>query len=306
MEAGREAVAAGGIRQGEGSVDRTGFVLGAALLLGAGGLLAGCATSPEQGFAEGAAMVARMPVDAPCPERDAMAPVTNSPYGHAFEQGYSPWTFYPRKTLEARQAGEVVLCVRLNRDGVVQQAQVASSSGFVALDGSALFSLGLFNSSGKIPKLPEDFMPGEGAVWLALPVDYQPPPKEGASDQNAGAGPCARRQDKPYHGSRYIPELGDFPRRMSYTISDEFRYPQQAIADHTSGDVLLCIAIDRASHLIDAAIRHSSGSPLLDGEALIALGVAQMKDELPKLPPSYTLPPGKEFMMFSAPIRFRL
>jgi TonB family protein len=93
---------------------------------------------------------------------------------------------------------------------------------------------------------------------------------------------------------------------MSVAIGSEFKYPRQAYTEGISGNVLLCIAIDRDSHVIDAAIRHSSGSPLLDGEALIALGLAQMKDELPKLPPSYTLPPGKEFMMFSAPIGFRL
>jgi outer membrane biosynthesis protein TonB len=61
-------------------------------------------------------------------------------------------------------------------------------------------------------------------------------------------------------------------------------YPEEALDGGVSGNTQLCVALDRNSRLVGVSISRSSGSPLLDGASLIAIGDVQLDNAIPQLP----------------------
>jgi len=225
-------------------------------------------------------------------------------------KGLPSRTFYPVEGLKRRQVGQVLLCVQLDRQGQVLKAQVARSSGFPVLDGSALWALGTYSADGAIPELPPELSPGEDKVWLGLPVDFNPPPQPGAGDdEHAQPGPCARHSWNQARARATAKSFTDEDRAffdaMNAAIGRYVHYPRQALDLGNEGALWLCVSIDRDSHLLDASIIRSSGIPLLDGEALLGLARAQEHDQLPKLPPGHPWADGKKFFAFSLPVQFQ-
>ena len=228
------------------------------------------------------------PDNASCPPVEEMVQAADSDYGRNFLGRVSAQVSYPADALDAGQVGVVLLCARLDRKGRVHDGRIADGSGYPLLDGAALMALGTLESAAEKAPLPDDLAPGQKQVWIAFPVNFKPEPRDGVSYRTAPAvRPCKDSgTDEGEIGAKAVnPEdWGNFPSQFSNAVRKELAYPAQAFEAKVSGSALLCVSLDRDSHLLGVSISRSSGSPLLDGAALGALGLIQLKSEIPGLP----------------------
>lgn len=225
-----------------------------------------------------------------CPEAAQMQPAVNSDYGQRFMGRFSKQIAYPKEALDAGQIGEVRLCARIGRDGVVKEGRLHAGSGYPVLDGVALLALGQMRyAKDAAEPMPKDFAKGQDAVWLEFPVNFTP------DNGNSPSRYWKAREDRPCKdiGTREgdiesqqvtLKEWGDFPGIFSDAVKKELIYPPQADVAKESGYVLLCVSLDKDSHLLGASLARSSGSALLDGASLIALGMMQLKYQMPPVP----------------------
>jgi TonB family protein len=88
-------------------------------------------------------------------------------------------------------------------------------------------------------------------------------------------------------------------RELVTHVATSKRYPAEARAQNIQGNVLLQFTVSRAGQLVEAHVVQSSGSTLLDAEALAILQRA-----LP-LPPPPPETPGDSFV-FRLPIHFKI
>jgi TonB family protein len=86
---------------------------------------------------------------------------------------------------------------------------------------------------------------------------------------------------------------------LSGRINSQKRYPEEALAQHLQGIVKLHFTVDRAGDVVCARVVQSSGSALLDAEAIAML---QRATPLPFPPPET---PGLSFDLL-LPIRFQI
>ena len=228
------------------------------------------------------------PDNASCPPAEQMVQAADSDYGRSFLSRFSGHVSYPADALDAGQVGVVLLCARLDRKGRVHDGRIVAGSGYPLLDGAALMALGGLESAAERAPLPDDLAPGQKEVWIAFPVNFKPEPRDGVSYQTATENrPCKDSgTDEGAAGAKVVnPEdWGNFPSQFSNAVRKELAYPAQAFEAKISGSALLCVSLDRDSHLLGVSISRSSGSPLLDGAALGALGLMQLKSEIPVLP----------------------
>jgi len=223
-----------------------------------------------------------------CPAAERMTAAVDSEYGQGFMGRFSRQVVYPPEAADAGQGGTVSLCARLTRDGRVHDGRIAVGSGYPALDGAALLALGRIMAAQDGTAMPKDFARGQDAVWLVFPVSFQPPSGSRTHDLSALADrPCkdtGSREGDVAGQEVTLKEWGDYPGMFSDAVKQELVYPPEALQTRQAGYTLLCVALDRDSHLIGAAISRSSGYPLLDGASLLALGMVQLKARMPPVP----------------------
>jgi TonB family protein len=221
-----------------------------------------------------------------CPLAERMQSAPDSEYGRSLMTRFSKLVVYPPEAVDSGQAGQILLCARLGRDGKVRDARIASGSGYPALDGAALMALGQLTQDPATDPMPRDFARGEDSVWLSIPVNFQPP--SGARSFNAPPDrPCKDTGSKEGDIESQqvsLKEWGDFPSIFSDAVRQELAYPAAALQAKQAGYALLCVSLDRDSHLLGASISRSSGYPLLDAASLMALGMVQIKAHMPPLP----------------------
>ena len=223
-----------------------------------------------------------------CPAESKMVMASTNDYGRSFIARLSKQLSYPTEALAEGQIGDVHLCVRVSRDGAIQEGRVLLGSGYPALDGAALQALGVLRQSKESAPVPKDVGSGK-EVWLALTVRFDP---DNAGLQQGHSAPDDRPckitgTDEGDAGMQKLSmrEWGEFPRRFSEAVRGHLIYPASA-AGMRGGATLLCVALDRNGRLLGATVSRSSGSFALDGAALSALGAMILKGEVPPLPDS--------------------
>ncbi len=223
-----------------------------------------------------------------CPSAERMVVATGSDYGQRFMARFSKKISYPSEALEARQMGNVQMCARLTRDGKVLEGRIDQGSGYPILDGVALLAVGQLIAAKDADPIPKDFAHGQDAVWLSFPVSFKPPTEDAARFIAVPAErPCKDTGSKEGDIDAQqvtLKEWGDFPGIFSDAIKQELIYPAPALEAKQTGYTLLCVSLDRDAHLIGASISQSSGSALLDGASLIALGMMQVRQHMPPVP----------------------
>jgi TonB family protein len=221
-----------------------------------------------------------------CPVAEHMQSAPESEYGQRLMAHFSKLVVYPPEAVDSGQAGQITLCARVGRDGKVHAARIAAGSGYPVLDGAALMALAQLTLAPAADPMPRDFAKGADAVWFAIPVNFQPP--AGSSALRAPAErPCKETGSKEGDTEAAqvsLKEWGDFPGIFSDAVRQELVYPRAALESRQAGYTLLCVALDRDSHLLGASISRSSGYPLLDAASLMALGMVQIKAHMPPLP----------------------
>jgi TonB family protein len=257
---------------------------GAALLAAASiSLLAACAGGGTRPKAAASAED-----DTRCPPTEQLVQALDSDYGHKFLTLVSSHVSYPSEALAAGQSGAVRLCARLGRDGVVRDGRVLGGSGYPILDGEALLALGSLKADKDHLPMPADFAAGQMRVWIAFVVNFKPernvdpsfPPEaedRPCKDTGAQDGDAGTKAVK-------LDEWGEFPANFSEAVKKQLFYPQAALDASVRGQTRLCVALDRDAQLLGVSISHSSGSPLLDGASLVAMGMLQLNNGIPKLP----------------------
>lgn len=223
-----------------------------------------------------------------CPTAAHLQPAVDSDYGQHLMTRFSKLVVYPPEAVDAGQFGQLTLCARLTRDGVIHDARIAAGSGYPVLDGAALMALGQLTLAPAAEPMPKDFAKGQDSVWLAIPVNFQPP--SGSSVHYVRAPddrPCKDTGTKEGDIEAQqvsLKEWGDFPGIFSDAVKQELVYPPAALQAGQTGYTLLCVSLDRDSHLLGAAISRSSGYPMLDAASLMALGMVQIKAHMPPVP----------------------
>ena len=253
--------------------------IGAAVLC----LLAACASSggKTQAFAG-------TTDDTTCPPVARMLVATDNAYGQNFLKRFSNRVSYPAEALNAGQIGVVQLCAMVSRDGLVHSGRIAAGSGFPLLDGAALLAVGALKGAKEHAPLPDDLAPGQQQVWIAFSVNFKPErPAEAPLHEAEEKRPCKDTGSKEGDaGAREVTaeEWNGFPAEFSDAVKKELVFPKQALDAGESGYTLLCVSLDRDSRLLGVSISRSSGSALLDGASLIALGMLQLNTEIPYVP----------------------
>ena len=222
-----------------------------------------------------------------CPQAGRMLAANESAYGQAFLKRFSDRVIYPSEALEAGQSGVVQLCALLGRDGLIHSGRIAAGSGYPMLDGAALLALGTLKHAKEAAPLPRDFAPGQQQLWLVFSVDFKPDRPGVRAQEAQDDRPCKNTGTKEgdlNSGAVTSDEWSGFPAEFSDAVKKHLIYPKLALDDGESGYTLLCVSLDRNSHLLGVAISQSSGSPMLDGASLIALGMLQLNTEIPYIP----------------------
>ncbi len=244
-------------------------------------------------------------VDQVCPSDNELLWLKASDYGNRVLKEFYRAAFYPATAFEAHQAGTVSLCLKIGRNGHLRNALIRRGSGFPVLDGAALFTFGVAEANELLPRMPDDLAPGADPVWFAVDINYSSP------DFPAPPAPASTDLDKPCRNQRVSAiaseassDLDAYVRDLYGALRRELQYPRAAVYEGHAGKTTVCIALDSQSKLVDAAIAEASGSPLLDGAALTALGLISIKSEIPPLPES--LRPGAKPRVLMWPLLWML
>lgn len=245
-------------------------------------LLAGCSTAGHKDK-----LAVGTSDDTSCPQAGRMLEANESDYGQAFLKRFSDRVSYPSEALEAGQSGAVQLCALLSRDGVVHSGRIDAGSGFPLLDGAALLALGGLKHAKEVAPLPQDLAPGQQQVWLSFSVNFKPDRPGVRARVAQDDRPCKKTGTKEGDAGAALvssDEWNGFPAEFSDAVKKHLIYPKLALDDGEAGYTLLCVSLDRDSHLLGVAITQSSGSPMLDGASLIAVGMLQVNTEIPYIP----------------------
>ena len=163
-----------------------------------------------------------------CPAESKMVMASTNDYGRSFIARLSKQLSYPTEALAEGQIGDVHLCVRVSRDGAIQEGRVLLGSGYPALDGAALQALGVLRQSKESAPVPKDVGSGK-EVWLALTVRFDP---DNAGLQQGHSAPDDRPckitgTDEGDAGMQKLSmrEWGEFPRRFSEAVRGHLIYP---------------------------------------------------------------------------------
>lgn len=193
------------------------------------------------------------------------------------------------------------------------------------LTGSRIPQFSVFAKSPALPAPPDSLLRGQDGVWIRLPISFKLEGESLATEREAvhlksgdfdpltchylpaELDKAARSNDSP---SRTWPETVPASRRNDYYnsysngLSDEMFYPGPAQAAEIEGATTIEIAMLRNNSLICASVAKSSGEPLLDGAALISIGLYFANGKVPPIPAEVDA--AIEALFFSVPINFRL
>lgn len=273
-------------------------------------LIAACGGAAETRPQEQSSMVAADPA---CPAAESTQAVSDSAYAKALQQRFAHWAFYPSEALNAGQTGQVLLCVQLDRNGRILRGRVAQSSGFPELDGAALYALGLLDDSEELGSLPDSLAPGRAKVWLTFPVNFAPPPPAYVKYVKPQAPrPCLElREARACPANAACPKASAsspaeqvFSRKASTALLKEIRFPKEAMKSGTNGQATLCVSADAQGKILDATVLSDSGSAILDGSALMAIGMVQLNAGLPPVPAEVLK--GREHLLLTWPINWEV
>ena len=222
-----------------------------------------------------------------CPSLESMQAASASPYAQDLLRKLGQYVSLEREAVNSGEAGQVVVCAEINSNGNVRAAHIARSAGFPLLDGAVLYALKSMEYGRQVGLPPAEIASSDGTVWLALPVNFQPASQPVRQAQ--GPHPCAERAMAcPLASPTDFTFCPGLPPAMERTLQDrvqaavvrELRYPPGAQRFDIEGKALLCLAADQRGEILDASLVVSSGSPWLDGEALMMAGRMQLKSAL--------------------------
>jgi TonB family protein len=268
--------------------------------------------------------------DSICPT-GAITPVltaADSDFGTTVIRNIAAKAFYPEEAFKNAQQGRVVLCVRYDRDGHLDRALVQQSSGYPLLDGAALYATGLYAIDAPQPTargghsapiikyhptkpepVPLELLNGGDAIWLSVPVDYEPADSREMEAFAKANHLDTTRPDPSYcendnrddpanpDGNQAGQPSRDLLQALTSRIQKSIFFPPQSDRSSTSGgraDLRIILANGRFQC---SRVYRSSGSPLFDGAILLSAGVAFLDpaqitdfDRLPKRLSIFTLP----------------
>ncbi|MFI4981922.1 MAG: energy transducer TonB, partial [Nevskiales bacterium] len=77
---------------------------------------------------------------------------------------------YPQESLQAGEEGDILVKVRLRRDGSLVRAEMQQRSPYAPLNREALE---VFSRIGRFPPLPSDYQPNNPEVDLSMPINFK-------------------------------------------------------------------------------------------------------------------------------------
>lgn len=280
-----------------------GFSFIAALALTATAVSA--ASEPKQiaGNIARAAQGAGVPEPA-CPSSGVLE-AGESDYGNELIKKVSANVFYLEDALAAGQQGVVSLCMKIGADGTISPIVVDRSTGYPLLDGSALYAAGFValgkprdykessrNISRNLAKapVPAALLNGQASVWMRVPVRFAlegeaaatAPAPASFADGTLDRTTC--RLDSADVGAVTPHKRDAFNLAMQSSLVEFSKYPIDLLKYRVEGKagVLVDAAKDRSLNC--ARIETSSGSPLINGIALITVGLMYAKNQQPAFP----------------------
>ena len=250
------------------------------------------------------------PPDEQCPVSDALLQANGSDYGRELIKQVGRRTFYPEAASKLDQSGVVQLCIKVSRNGEIQTARVQNSSGYLLLDGAALYSVGRAKVNG-VDEVPAELDAGAAYVWFAVPVEFRI-----SGEQGLGAAP-ARAADEPepscLPGNKHSalnelmqnsPEGRQYLKRLQEAFQAQMLYPSDAKMQSEGGHAALCVVINRQGRILNARIARSAGDPLFDGVLLLAAGVVALRAETGPIPDAVS---GTDnYFRFSVPVNWEI
>ena len=250
------------------------------------------------------------PLDEQCPAGDALLQATGSDYGRELIQQVGRRTFYPEAALKLDQSGVVKLCVKVSRNGEIQKAQVQNSSGYLLLDGAALYSVGRAKTYG-VGEVPTELDAGAASVWFAVPVQFKIAGEQGVSAAPARAAdepePNCMLDDKQLVSTerwRNSPEGQRYLNGMQAAFQAQMLYPRDAVMQSEEGHAVVCIVINRQGRILNARIAQSAGDPLFDGVLLLAVGIVGLRAETGPIPDAVA--GTDKYFRFFAPVNWEI
>jgi periplasmic protein TonB len=103
---------------------------------------------------------------------------------------------------------------------------------------------------------------------------------EGTSNQSAAGSASMSSADLSSGSTSDL--ASDFQRRLLSRIQPFLKYPEEALAAHPEGTVQVLFAMNRDGTVVGAWIKQSSGSAVLDKEAIAAIMQAQPLPAIPQ------------------------
>lgn len=270
-----------------------------ALVCAMAGALASCAAPQPEPYGRS------LPhVDERCPADGALLAANDSDYGRRLVRQVGELAFYPQSALSLDQSGVVQVCIEMSRTGNVRKTLVKTSSGFMILDGAALYSVGRANISHWVGAVPPELGNGAASVWFTVPVTFaitgealSVPPVYAPGEPELKCSSDKSGVDDPWANG---PEARQFFIDLNKALENQVLFPPGAAIQKEEGSTGLCLRLARDGRILDARISQSAGDPLFDGMALIAAGVTAARSDSPRLPG--TLPDVPDYVVAYLPI----
>ncbi|MDE2149568.1 MAG: TonB family protein [Gammaproteobacteria bacterium] len=232
-------------------------------------------------------------------------------YGRRVLDAVKRHAFYPELARYLGESGEVDLCLKVGDQGGSVAALVDRSSGFALLDGAALYAVGRAAVDTGIPPPPKSLSASAG--WIKLPIRFSLEGETKPMAPRLPAGDAVRQrafvqqfasvaagQDGVVRetSASQACRLGNsdsWQAAVNHEVVARLHDPQGPVPAGMRGTVLLGVEFDRSGRLLRTAILKSSGQPVFDGVALMALASTFAGHQLPPLK-SLDCPPSASFL----------
>ena len=241
-----------------------------------------------------------------CPPTDSILDANGSEYGLSLIRQISQHSFYPENAQALGQSGTVQLCVEVARDGMIHTALVNDTSGYPLLDGAALYAVGLARMAADLKDVPDGLSSGARNLWFSVPVKFTIKDQNGTNADSTAIRHmlrCGRGAPAvPAVVAPPSPELNKYYLKIQKKIQEQVIYPQDAVALHEEGDVVVCFQVNRDGSVPLARVLKSSGQPLFDGIGLMAAAMAGLRGTIGPFPDA--VPGSQDSMVLSFPVNW--
>ncbi len=163
---------------------------------------------------------------------------------------------YPEREEALGTSGRVMLRLHVLRDGSLEKAMVAESSGNRAFDKAALDA-----AQGQAPYMPFPPQVTKPDLWVDIPVLFNPLALEQALTMALSKGKVGTPNDAV--ARRYAMQVQE-------RLAKGIRYPDREKFTKATGQVRLRLHLKRTGELDRVEVAESSGYPSMDQEALSA------------------------------------